>query len=126
MRRNAIAATVTLAMVAVLTARIIGTLTPSAEAQSSPPSAPGIPVAAGTGATVPVFLNAIGGVQAHEMGTVKSGGDLQIVTLAFTEGQAVKAADQLIRVDPRPFLGALDQALAHEKDLAAGFRGNRR
>jgi len=121
MRRTAIAATVALAVTATVMPRVVGTLAPSAEAQSPPPSSPGIPVTAGVVATadVPVFLNAIGTVQAFNMVTIKSRVDGQIVKIAFTEGQDVKAGDPLIQIDPRPFQAMLDQALANqEKDQA--------
>jgi multidrug efflux system membrane fusion protein len=121
MRRTAIAATLALAVTATVMPRIVGTLAPSAEAQSPPPSSPGIPVTAGVVATadVPVFLNAIGTVQAFNMVTIKSRVDGQIVKIAFTEGQDVKAGDPLIQIDPRPFQAMLDQALANqEKDQA--------
>jgi multidrug efflux system membrane fusion protein len=121
MRRTAIAATVALAVTATVMPRVVGTLAPSAEAQSPPPSSPGIPVTAGVVATadVPVFLNAIGTVQAFNMVTIKSRVDGQIVKIAFAEGQDVKAGDPLIQIDPRPFQAALDLALANqEKDQA--------
>jgi hypothetical protein len=51
MRRTVIAAIVALALTAIVMPRIIGTVAPSAEAQSPPPSAPGVPVTAGTVAT---------------------------------------------------------------------------
>jgi len=121
MRRTAIAAAVALAVTATVMPRVIGTFAPSAEAQSPPPSSPGITVTAGVVATadVPVFLNAIGTVQAFNMVTIKSRVDGQIVKIAFTEGQDVKAGDPLIQIDPRPFQAMLDQALANqEKDQA--------
>jgi multidrug efflux system membrane fusion protein len=121
MRRTAIAAAVALAVTATVMPRVVGTFAPSAKAQSPPPSSPGIPVTAGVVATadVPVFLNAIGTVQAFNMVTIKSRVDGQIVKIAFTEGQDVKAGDPLIQIDPRPFQAMLDQALANqEKDQA--------
>jgi multidrug efflux system membrane fusion protein len=68
---------------------------------------------------VPVFLNAIGTAQAYNMVTIKSRVDGQIVKVAFSEGQDVKAGDPLIQIDPRPFQAMLDQALASkQKDEA--------
>ena len=121
MRRAAIAVIIPLAAAAGLAPHVVGTLAPPAGAQSPPASGPGVPVTAGTVATtnVPVFLNAIGTVQAYNMVTIKSRVDGQIVKIAFHEGQEVKAGDPLIEIDPRPFQAALDQALANqEKDLA--------
>src|ERR1700682_2263961 len=115
MRRTAIATAVALAVTGTVMPRVIGTFAASAEAQSPPPpSAPGVPVTAGTVATtdVPVFLNAIGTVQAFNMVTIKSRVDGQIVKIAFAEGQDVKAGSPLIQIDPRPFQALLDQAMA--------------
>ena len=121
MRRTASAVILALVAAAAWMPRLIDSLAPPAGAQSPPPSAPGVPVTAGTVAStnVPVFLNAIGTVQAYNMVTVRSRVDGQIVKVAFQEGQEVKAGDPLIQIDPRPYQAALDQAVANqEKDLA--------
>src|SRR5436190_9634583 len=121
MKRTAIAAVLTLAVSALAIPWLTGTVAPIADAQSPPPSAPGVPVTAGTVAStdVPVFLNAIGTVQAYNMVTIKSRVDGQIVKVAFAEGQDVKAGTPLIQIDPRPFQALLDQALAtKQKDEA--------
>jgi membrane fusion protein, multidrug efflux system len=122
MRKAAIPATLALALAALGLPSLIGTMMPGALAQSPPPaSSPGVPVTAGTVAAtdVPVFLNAIGTAQAYNMVTIKSRVDGQILKVAFSEGQDVKAGDPLIQIDPRPFQAALDQALASkQKDEA--------
>jgi membrane fusion protein, multidrug efflux system len=122
MRKIAIAAGAVLALTAVVAMpRVVTNSAPAAEAPTPPPSAPGIPVTAGivTAADVPVFLNALGTVQAYNMVTIKSRVDGQIVKVAFNEGQDVKAGSPLIQIDPRPFQAALDQAIAtREKDQA--------
>jgi len=94
--------------------------TPAA-AQTPPAGGPGIPVTEGTVAVadVPVFLNAIGAVQASNMVTIKSRVDGQIMRVDFTEGQEVKAGAPLLQIDPRPFQAILEQAqAAKEKDEA--------
>ncbi len=91
----------------------------AAQAPASP--GPGVPVISGTVAVadVPVLLNAIGTVQAFNMVTIKSRIDGQIVGVEFTEGQNVKAGSPLIRIDPRPFQAAIEQAEAvKERDAA--------
>ena len=124
MRRTAIAAAATLALTAItalVMPQLIGSFAPSADAQSPPPSGSGVPVTAGTVETtdVPVFLSAIGTVQAFNMVTIKSRVDGQIVTVAFSEGQDVKAGTALIQIDPRPYQALLDQAMAtKQKDEA--------
>src|SRR6266436_5544328 len=104
MRKVAIAAGAVLAMTAMAAMpRLVGNSAPAAEAQTPPPTAPGVPVTAGTvaAADVPVFLNAIGAVQAFNMVTIKSRVDGQIVKVNFTEGQEVKAGAPLFQIDAR-------------------------
>ena len=121
MRKAAIPAMIAFALAAAALPWVIDTVAPTAEAQAPPATAPGVPVTAGTVATsdVPVFLNAIGTAQAYNMVTIKSRVDGQIVKIAFSEGQDIKAGDPLMQIDPRPFQAALDQAIAtKQKDEA--------
>jgi multidrug efflux system membrane fusion protein len=123
MRKGAVAAFAALA-ISVAAAWLFEPLAPTAPAGAAepPPSVgPGVPVTAGTVAVadVPVFLNAIGAVQAFNMVTIKSRVDGQIMQVAFTEGQTVKAGAALLQIDPRPFQAALEQAqAAKQKDEA--------
>jgi membrane fusion protein, multidrug efflux system len=121
MRRGAIAAVAALAMLAAAgLTRVFEPAAPAA-AQAPPAGGAGIPVTAGTVAAtdVPVFLQAIGTVQAFNMVTIRSRVDGQIVKVSFTEGQEVKAGDPLVQIDPRSYKAALDQAIAsQEKDQA--------
>ena len=90
-------------------------------ADAPPPAPPGIPVTAGTveAKDVPVFLSAIGTVQAYNMVAIKSRVDGQLVTVNFKEGDEIKAGDPLVQIDPRPYKAALDAATANlEKDQA--------
>src|SRR3984957_14215210 len=95
---------------------------PAVKAEEAPkPAAPGIPVTAGTveAKDVPVILNGIGSVQAYNMVTIKTRIDGQIMKVAFTEGEEVKAGDPLIEIDPRPYQAALEIAQANKaKDEA--------
>jgi multidrug efflux system membrane fusion protein len=121
MRKGAIAAVAALAMFAAAGLPRVFELAAPAAAQAPPAGGPGIPVTAGTvaAADVPVFLQAIGTVQAFNMVTIKSRVDGQIVKVNFTEGQEVKAGDPLVQIDPRSYKAALDQATANqEKDQA--------
>ena len=53
------------------------------------------------------------------MVTIKTRIDGQIMTVAFTEGEEVKAGDPLIEIDPRPYQAALEIAQANKaKDEA--------
>src|SRR5215813_880236 len=95
---------------------------PIAAAQTAPQA---IPVTAGvvTAQDVPIFLNAIGTVQAYNMVAIKSRVDGQIVRIDFKEGQDVKSGDPLFQIDPRPFQAALDQAQASKQKDEAQLAG---
>jgi multidrug efflux system membrane fusion protein len=82
---------------------------------------PAVPVSAehATARDMPVYVRAIGTVQAYNTVAIKSRVDGQIVKVDFTEGQEVKAGDLLFEIDPRPFQAALALAqAAKQKDEA--------
>lgn len=97
---------------------------PRATAQTA---APLVPVTAGIVAAqdVPVYLQAIGSVQAYNMVSVKTRVDGQIVNVYFKEGQEVKEGDPLFQIDPRPYQAALEQAQAAKQKDEAQLSGAR-
>ena len=79
-----------------------------------PGSAEGDPIpvlaAAATTADVPVYLDALGTVQAFNTVSIKAMIDGPLLQVLFKEGQDVHAGDVLAKIDPRPYQAALDQA----------------
>ena len=63
---------------------------------------------------VPVYLTALGTVQALNTITVNPQVGGQLMSLNFTEGQPVKKGQVLAQIDPRTYQAAYDQALAKQ------------
>ncbi|MGH8172657.1 MAG: efflux RND transporter periplasmic adaptor subunit, partial [Rhodanobacteraceae bacterium] len=74
---------------------------------------------------VPIFLNALGTVQALNTVTVNAQVSGQLKALHFNEGEEVKKDDLIAEIDPRTFQAALDQALAKKKQDEAQLSASR-
>ena len=68
---------------------------------------------------MPIFLQALGTVQAAFTVSVRSQIDGKVVTVNFVEGQEVKKGDTLAEIDSRALKAALDQATAKKAQDAA-------
>lgn len=81
---------------------------------SAPKQEPKVPVTVATAqkSDFPVNLEGLGTVQAYNTVVIQSRVDGQIDKIFVKEGQIVKPGDLLLRVDPRPYQAALDQATA--------------
>ena len=86
-----------------------------------------IPVltATATVADVPVYLDALGTVQAFNTVSVKAMIDGPLVEVRFIEGQDVRTGDVLARIDARPYQAALDQAVAKKAQDEASLANAR-
>jgi membrane fusion protein, multidrug efflux system len=88
---------------------------------AAPPAPPVVPIVAGTVAQhdVPIYLTGVGTVIAYNTDIVRSQIQGQIVSINFTEGQAVHTGDLLAQIDPRPYRAQIDQYTANlERDQA--------
>lgn len=80
-----------------------------------------IPVTAGPPAVrpMPIWLQGVGTVSPLNAVDVKARVDGQLISLAFREGQDVRAGAVLAQIDPRPYKALVDQAAANlAKDQA--------
>ncbi|WP_213736206.1 efflux RND transporter periplasmic adaptor subunit [Bradyrhizobium sp. dw_411] len=82
---------------------------------------PAVPIVAETVAQhdVPIYLSGVGTVIAYNTDIVRAQIQGQIISINFTEGQAVHAGDLLAQIDPRPYQALIDQDTGNlERDQA--------
>jgi membrane fusion protein, multidrug efflux system len=95
---------------------------PGTAADDSP-----IPVTAVPATTqdVPLYLTALGTVQALNTVTVSAQVSGQLQSVHFAEGEQVKKGSLIAEIDPRSYQAALDQALAKKKQDEAQLAASR-
>ena len=124
-RRPLLAAVIAIAVLAGAGYLIADTVTTAAPKQAREAAAVPVVMAAAVPRQVPVTVGVIGTVEAYSMVTVKSRVDGQIISAAFTEGQAVKQGDLLFNIDPKPYEAQVAQAeaaLARDQATLEGTR----
>lgn len=84
-----------------------------------------VTAAVATRRDIPLILDALGNVQAHNSITIRSQVEGVLIEIAFTEGQEVRAGDVLARIDPRTYAAALQQAEAKRAQGAAILANSR-
>jgi len=97
-------------------------LTHAPASAAAPPAAPSgvaVEIATVARATVPLYVEGLGNVQAFYTANITARVDGELQRVAFAEGQMVKKGQLLAQIDPRPTQAAFDQAVATEaKDTA--------
>ena len=78
-----------------------------------------VTVVAATTQDVPVYLTALGTVQALNTVTVNAQVAGQLKSVKFSEGEEIKQGDLIAEIDPRTFQAAVDQAVAKKNQDAA-------
>lgn len=84
-----------------------------------------VTVVAATTEDVPLYLTALGTVQALNTVTVSAQVSGQLQAVHFAEGQEVRKGDLIAEIDPRTYQSALDQALAKKKQDEAQLAASR-
>lgn len=84
---------------------------PAGPAAGGPPPTP-VLVEPARVADVPIYLDAVGTVQAYSTVTVRAQVEGRLIQVAFREGQDVRRGDVLARIDPTTYQAQLDQAEA--------------
>ena len=74
---------------------------------------------------VPIYLSALGTVQALNTVTVNAQVSGQLKSIHFSEGQEVEAGDLIAEIDPRTFQAALEQTAAKKKQDEAQLSASR-
>ncbi len=102
------------------------TRTPATAALPKAPNAVAVETALVERATVPLYLEGLGNVQAFYTANITARVDGELQKVAFVEGQMVKKGQLLAQIDPRPNQAALDQAVATEAKDSAQLEAARR
>ena len=102
------------------------TRTPATAAAARPvPNGVAVETATVARATVPLYLEGLGNVQAFYTANITARVDGELQRVAFVEGQMVRRGQLLAQIDPRPNQAAFDQAVATEAKDAAQLESAR-
>jgi len=80
------------------------------DAATAKPAPPTVTAVAAAVQDVPEEIHAIGTVEAHQTVSVKSRVPGQLASASFREGDEIQQGTVILRIDPRPFEAALEQA----------------
>jgi membrane fusion protein, multidrug efflux system len=86
-----------------------------------PPPPPEVQVAAVVQRDVPIYIELVGSTLGSEDVEIRSRVEGYLVSINFTEGSLVRKGQLLYKIDPQPFLVAIDQAKANLATAQAGL-----
>jgi membrane fusion protein, multidrug efflux system len=99
---------------------------PATAAAPKVPNAVSVEATTVARATVPLYVEGLGNVQAFYTANITARVDGELQRVAFVEGETVKKGQLLAQIDPRPNQAALDQARATEAKDSAQLDSARR
>ena len=70
---------------------------------------------------VPIYIELVGSTLGSEDVEIRSRVEGYLVSINFTEGSLVRKGQLLYKIDPQPFLVAIDQAKANLATAQAGL-----
>lgn len=105
-----------IAIIAVPIAIAVGRRAGSTPVRANEPPPVPVTVVAAVPHDVPIFLSALGTVQAWNTISVHAQIDGALQSVDFTQGQEVHKGDILAQIDPRALKAALDQAVAKQAE----------
>ncbi len=86
-----------------------------------PPPPPDVQVAAVVQRDVPIYIELVGSTLGSEDVEIRSRVEGYLVSINFTEGSLVRKGQLLYKIDPQPFLVAIDQVKANLATAQAGL-----
>jgi len=89
--------------------------------EAPPPPPPEVLVAEVVQRDVPIYIELVGSTLGSEDVEIRSRVEGYLVSINFTEGSLVRKGQLLYKIDPQPFLVAIDQAKANLATAQAGL-----
>jgi membrane fusion protein (multidrug efflux system) len=89
--------------------------------EAPPPPPPEVQVAEVIQKDVPIYVELVGATLGSEDVEIRSRVEGYLVSINFTEGSLVRKGQLLYKIDPQPFLVAIDQAKANLATAQAGL-----
>jgi len=89
--------------------------------EAPPPPPPEVQVAEVVQRDVPIYIELVGSTLGSEDVEIRSRVEGYLVSINFTEGTLVRKGQLLYKIDPQPFLVAIDQAKANLATAQAGL-----